>query len=114
MDHNESLNIRRVRSVFVTADSDVQGQYIHVADISAWKAASILPALRATEALERCGAITAEEAIDRRIRDLNVQHRDLGQFRTLVEFLVDQCSNELTDEQFILAGRLLNLIDGKA
>lgn len=111
---SESLNIRRVRSVLVTADSDVQGQYIHVDDIASWGAARTQRAIQAIDALERCGAITAEEAIDRRIRDLNAQHQGLGEFRTLVEVLVDNCAHKLTDEQFMLAGRLLNLIDGKA
>lgn len=39
---------------------------------------------------------------------------ELAQFRAVVEVLVDHSASKLTDEQFILAGRLLNLIDGKA
>ncbi len=39
---------------------------------------------------------------------------DLGQFRDLVTTLVDRCGDDLSADQFVLAGRLLNLIDSQA
>lgn len=46
--------------------------------------------------------------------DPPAQAVDLRQFRDLVATLVDRCGDDLPAEQFVLAGRLLNLIDGKA
>ena len=39
---------------------------------------------------------------------------DLSQFRELVTALVDRCGDDLAPDQFMLAGRLLNLINSQA
>jgi hypothetical protein len=39
---------------------------------------------------------------------------DLGQFRELLTTLVDRCGDDLPPDQFILAGRLLNLVHSQA
>lgn len=44
----------------------------------------------------------------------SAQAVDLGQFRDLVTTLVDRCGDDLSADQFVLAGRLLNLIDSQA
>jgi len=57
---------------------------------------------------ESCGELRLPDAAP------PAQAVDLGQFRELVTTLVDRCGDDLPTEQFTLAGRLLNLIDGKA
>ena len=42
------------------------------------------------------------------------QALDVGQFRELVEVLVSHSEQKLTDQQFVLCGKLLNLIDSQA
>lgn len=39
---------------------------------------------------------------------------DLEQFRELLTTLVDRCGDDISPDQFMLAGRLLNLIDSQA
>lgn len=65
---------------------------------------------RRAEALNRAAA--RDDAEDDAAQP--AQAGDLGQFRDLVTTLVDRCGDDLSADQFVLAGRLLNLIDSQA